>query len=160
MIEALSMDWVPIEWNLVFKNLTLIVVALLFALPVAYNRETQSHSAGLRTYPLVSVATCSYTLLALNVLEGSGEMGKFMAGIVTGIGFIGGGAILKSKDDSKITGLANAASIWNMGAIGMSVAWQKFEIAILIAIINFLILSVGSEAKKVVCDDDEEDLEK
>lgn len=157
MVESIALDWIPIDWDLVLKNLSLIVVALIFALPVAYNRETQSHSAGLRTYPLVAVATCSYTLLALNVLDGSGEMGKFMAGIVTGIGFIGGGAILKAKDDSKVTGLANAASIWNTGAIGMAVAWQKFEIAILIAVINFMILSFGSDAKKVVCDDNDTD---
>ena len=150
---------VDVDWPVIVKNLTLILAALILSLPVAYNRETKSHSAGLRTYPLVAVATCSYTLLALDVLGASGEMGKFMAGIVTGIGFIGGGAILKAKADNKVTGLANAASIWNTGAIGMAVAWQKFEIAILIAVINFMILSIGSEAKKAVNDDDPEDLE-
>lgn len=154
MFEIVDVDWLSIV-----KNLSLILAALVLSLPVAYNRETKSHSAGLRTYPLVAVATCSYTLLALDVLGGTGEMGKFMAGIVTGIGFIGGGAILKAKDDSKVTGLANAASIWNTGAIGMAVAWQKFEVAILIAVINFMILSIGFEAKKVVTDDDPEDLE-
>lgn len=145
-----------INWTLVSKNLLLIAMALLFSLPVAYNRETRSSGAGLRTYPLVAVATCSYTLLALDVLGGTDGMGKFMAGIVTGIGFIGGGAILKSKDDSRITGLANAASIWNTGAIGMAVAWQRFEIALLIALLNFLILRIGFEAKKVVNDDDQD----
>jgi putative Mg2+ transporter-C (MgtC) family protein len=145
-----------IDWHLVTKNLSLVIAALMFSLPVAYNRETRSRGAGLRTYPLVAVATCSYTLLALDVLGGSEGMGKFMAGIVTGIGFIGGGAILKSKDDSRITGLANAASIWNTGAIGMAVAWQRFEIALLIALLNFLILRIGYEAKKVVNDDDED----
>ena len=144
------------NWQLIVKNLSLIIVALLFSLPVAYNRETKSNGAGLRTYPLVAVATCSYTLLALDVLGGAEGIGKFMAGIVTGIGFIGGGAILKSKDDSRITGLANAASIWNTGAIGMSVAWQRFEIALLIALLNFAILRIGFEAKKVVNDDDKE----
>ncbi len=153
-------ELVDIDWPVIVKNLTLILAALVLSLPVAYNRETKSHSAGLRTYPLVAVATCSYTLLALDVLGASGEMGKFMAGIVTGIGFIGGGAILKAKDDNKVTGLANAASIWNTGAIGMAVAWQKFEVAILIALINYMILSIGFEAKKVVSEDDSEDLEK
>ena len=153
MFELMDFDW-PV----IVKNLTLILAALLLSLPVAYNRETKSQSAGLRTYPLVAVATCSYTLLALDVLGSSGEMGKYMAGIVTGIGFIGGGAILKAKDDNKVTGLATAASIWNTGAIGMAVAWQRFEIAMLIAVINFLILSIGSEAKKVVSNEDTEDL--
>jgi len=139
-----------IEWGVILRHLVLIGFALVLTLPVAINREANSSGGGVRTFPLVAVATCSYTLLCLDVL-GTGEAtGKFMAGIVTGIGFIGGGAILKSKEDSKVSGLANAASIWNTGAIGMSVAWQRFEIAIIIAVINFLILRVGSDAKKMV----------
>ncbi len=157
MLDAIGINLENyINWSLVLKHLSLILVALMFSLPIAYNRETRSNSAGLRTYPLVAVATCSYTLLALEVLGGTEGMGKFMAGIVTGIGFIGGGAILKAKDDSKVTGLANAASIWNTGAIGMSVAWQRFEIALLIAILNFLILRIGYEAKKAVNDGGED----
>ncbi|MCX7545322.1 MgtC/SapB family protein [Marinicella gelatinilytica] len=136
------------------KNFGLVFVALIISLPIAYNREQGSKSAGLRTYPLVSVATCSYTLLALQVLDGSDALGKYMAGIITGIGFIGGGAILKGKDNAEVNGLATAASIWNTGAIGMSVAWQKFEIAIMIALINFIILSIGRKAKDAICDDD------
>jgi putative Mg2+ transporter-C (MgtC) family protein len=143
-----------INFPLVVKHFCLIMVALIFTLPIAFNREAKSHSAGLRTYPLVAVATCSYTLLALDVLGGSDGIGKFMAGIVTGIGFIGGGAIIKAKDESKVTGLANAASIWNTGAIGMAVAWQRFEIAFLIALLNYLILRIGFEAKKAVNDGD------
>ncbi|KAA3644428.1 MAG: MgtC/SapB family protein [Proteobacteria bacterium] len=148
-----------IDWGVILRHLLLICFALVLTLPVAFNREANSNGGGVRTFPLVAVATCSYTLLCLDVL-GTGEAtGKFMAGIVTGIGFIGGGAILKSKEDAKVSGLANAASIWNTGAIGMSVAWQRFEIAIIIAFINFLILRLGSNAKKIVkengdCDDD------
>ena len=153
-----------IQWQTVVKHLILIGIALVLSFPIAYNREHNSNSAGLRTYPLVAIATCSYTLLALDVL-GAASMGKFMAGIVTGIGFIGGGAILKSEAKSKVSGLANAASIWNTGAIGMAVAWQRFEIAVIIATINFLILRLGFQAKQAICDDekvneDEETLDK
>jgi len=157
MSETLGFDFAEyINLSLVFKHFSLILVALVFTLPIAYNREAKSNSAGIRTYPLVAVATCSYTLLALDVLGGTEGMGKFMAGIVTGIGFIGGGAIIKAKDESKVTGLANAASIWNTGAIGMAVAWQRFEIALLIAVLNFLILRIGHEAKKVVNNNEED----
>jgi Uncharacterized membrane protein len=150
-----------IDWGVILRHLLLIGFALLLTLPVAVNREANSSGGGVRTFPLVAVATCSYTLLCLDVLDNGEAIGKFMAGIVTGIGFIGGGAILKMKDDSKVSGLANAASIWNTGAIGMSVAWQRFEIAIIIAAINFLILRVGYDAKKMVkdnggCEDDYE----
>ena len=143
-----------IQWQTVIKHLVLIGIALLLSFPIAYNREHNSNSAGLRTYPLVAIATCSYTLLAMDVLDND-TIGKFMAGIVTGIGFIGGGAILKSEAKSKVSGLANAASIWNTGAIGMAVAWQRFEIALIIATINFLILRLGFHAKQAICDDEE-----
>ena len=145
------------NWTLVLKHLALIMVAMVLTLPIAYNREMRSNSAGIRTYPLVAIATCSYTLLAMDVLDHPEAIGKLMAGIITGIGFIGGGAILKAKDDAKVTGLANAASIWNTGAIGMAVAWQRFEIALLIAVLNFLILRIGFAAKKVVCEDQKDD---
>ncbi|MCX7545055.1 MgtC/SapB family protein [Marinicella gelatinilytica] len=150
-----------IDWGVILRHLFLIGFALVLTIPVAINREANSHGGGVRTFPLVAVATCSYTLLCLDVIGNEEAIGKFMAGIVTGIGFIGGGAILKSKDDSKVSGLANAASIWNTGAIGMSVAWQRFEIAIIIAVINFLILRIGYNAKKIVkdsggCEDEQE----
>lgn len=143
-----------IQWQTVVRHLVLIGIALVLSFPIAYNREHNSNSAGLRTYPLVAIATCSYTLLAMDVLGDGESIGKFMAGIVTGIGFIGGGAILKSEAKSKVSGLANAASIWNTGAIGMAVAWQRFEIALIIASINFMILRLGVQAKKVICDDE------
>jgi len=146
-----------LNWELIVEHLALILVAMGLTLPIAYNRERKSNSAGLRTYPLVAIATCSYTLLAMEVLSDSEALGKFMAGIVTGIGFIGGGAILKAKDDSRVSGLANAASIWNTGAIGMAVAWKRFEIAILIAALNFLILRMGPDAKKVVIPKEDQD---
>lgn len=139
-----------LQWPMVVKHLVLIGIALLLSFPVAYNREHHSNSAGLRTYPLVAIATCSYTLLAMDVLGDSESIGKFMAGLVTGIGFIGGGAILKSAKEAKVSGLANAASIWNTGAIGMAVAWQRFEIALIIAIINFMILRLGFQAKQAI----------
>ena len=149
-----------LNWELIVENLALILVAMGLTLPIAYNRERKSNSAGLRTYPLVAIATCSYTLLAMEVIGDTEAMGKFMAGIVTGIGFIGGGAILKAKDDTRVSGLANAASIWNTGAIGMAVAWKRVEIAILIALLNFLILRMGAEAKKVVIPDEDRDCKK
>ena len=58
----------------------------------------------------------------------------------------GGGAILRSK--GSVTGTATAVSIWNVGAIGTAVAWQRYEIALLLSLLNFITLSVGSIIKK------------
>ena len=70
---------------------------------------------------------------------------RMLQGIVTGIGFIGGGAILKSSKN--VTGTATAASIWNMGLIGIAVAFDRFEIALLLSAINFATLRYVRQLK-------------
>jgi putative Mg2+ transporter-C (MgtC) family protein len=67
---------------------------------------------------------------------------------MSGIGFIGGGAILKDK--ISVSGTATAASIWNTGAIGAGVAWQRYEIAVALALVNYLLLRFGRTAKTLV----------
>ncbi|MDQ9090609.1 MgtC/SapB family protein [Pseudoalteromonas haloplanktis] len=122
----------------IIENLIHLSIAYLLALPMAFDRERSNHGAGLRTFPLVAVASCGYALVAMSVLTTSEAEAKVLEGIITGIGFIGGGAILKNK--SSTYGTATAASIWNMGLIGIAVAFSRYEIAVLMAIINFITL--------------------
>lgn len=136
------------EFNLglIIRNLTLLMIAFLFSLPVAWNRETSTRSAGLRTFPLVSVASCAYMLIGITAFETDDSVARVTYGIITGMGFIGGGAILKSRGN--VMGTATAASIWNTGAIGVSVAFRLFEIALLLCLVNFLILQFAEPLKK------------
>ena len=127
-----------IQWPLVWHNLIHLGIAWMLALPVAMDREGASRGAGLRTFPLVAVAACGYTLVGISVLDTTGAEARVMQGLITGIGFIGGGAILKSN--GTVHGTATAASIWNTGLIGMAVAFGRFEIAILMSLINFVTL--------------------
>ena len=127
-----------IDWNQVVFNLVHLGVAYLLALPVAFDREKESRSAGLRTFPLVAVAACGYMLVGVSVLTTTDAEARVLQGLITGIGFIGGGAILKSG--GSVTGTATAASIWNMGLIGIAVAFSRFEVAVLMSVINFLTL--------------------
>lgn len=126
-------DWIEISSNLVQLG-----VAYLFALPMAFDRDQSHHGAGLRTFPLVSLAACGYALVGISVLDSTEAEAKVFQGIITGIGFIGGGAILKNKDS--VTGTATAASIWNTGLIGVAVAFHRYEVAALLSTINFLTL--------------------
>ena len=61
-----------------------------------------------------------------------------LQGLITGIGFVGGGAILRDGDTVK--GTATAASIWNAGVIGAAVATGRYEVAVILALLNFLTL--------------------
>src|SRR6056297_3543977 len=140
--------WVTSEFNLnlILSNLSLLFLAFLFALPMALNRERSARSAGLRTFPLVSIASCGYMLIGISIFDNEGSIARVTYGIITGMGFIGGGAILKSKGN--IMGTATAASIWNTGAIGVSVAFRMYEIALVLSLVNFLILRFAKPIKE------------
>jgi putative Mg2+ transporter-C (MgtC) family protein len=69
-------------------------------------------------------------------MDGLAANSRVLQGLVAGIGFIGGGAIV--KDGMSVRGTATAASIWNMGAIGAAVAFGRYEVAIVLAALNLL----------------------
>ena len=123
-------------------NLGLAVAAFLFALPIGWEREEAARPAGIRTFPIVALASCAFIVLGHEAFPGSEPaQARIFQGLMTGIGFIGGGAILKGDGQGPgVTGIATAASIWNTGAIGAAVAYRRFEIAAVLAVLNFLIL--------------------
>lgn len=123
-----------------------LAIAYGLALPLAFEREEHAKSAGLRTFPLVAIAACGYMLTGLAVLDKGDAQARVIYGVITGIGFIGGGAILKGE--SNVTGVATAASLWNTGAIGIAVAWNRYDIAIILSLVNFLTLRWGRRVKE------------
>jgi len=127
-----------INWTLVLSHLIHLAVAYVLALPIGWDREQSRRQFGLRTFPIVAVVSCGFMLVGMAVIESTDGEARVLQGIITGIGFIGGGAILKNED--KVAGTASAASIWNTGAIGVSVAFGRFEIALVLALLNFLAL--------------------
>ena len=136
-----------LEWTRIFSHLLSVTIAYVLALPVAWDREKEARSAGLRTFPLVAVASCGYMLLANSILGSSSEStARIIQGLITGIGFIGGGAIL--KDRGSVHGTATAASIWNTGAIGAAVAFGRYEIALVLSVINFATLRLLTPLKR------------
>ena len=133
------MDFNP-DWSAITSNLVHLGIAYLLAIPIAWNREKYSRSAGLRTFPMVAMSTCGYMLIGLQVLDTTDAEARVMYGIITGMGFIGGGAILKSGQGRDVSGTATAAALWTTGAIGLAVAWRRFEIALLLSVLTFCTL--------------------
>lgn len=128
---------INLDFNLIIFHFIQLGIAFVLSLPIALNRELHDRGAGLRTFPLVTIASCAFMLVGINVYEGSDAEARVMYGIITGMGFIGGGAIF--KNDSGVKGTATAAGLWNAGAIGISVAYSRYEIAIVLSFISFLI---------------------
>lgn len=130
------MPFFDINWNEFLSFLLKVAIAFAAALPVGWDRERSTRNMGLRTFPLVAVASCSYILLASRELGNDpAPQARVLQALMTGMGFIGGGAILKKGDN--VTGTATAASIWTTGAIGAAVAYDQYEMAIVISLINF-----------------------
>jgi putative Mg2+ transporter-C (MgtC) family protein len=142
------LQMVDMDWTLVVEHLTRLIIAYLLALPIGWEREHSRRQFGLRTFPLVAVVTCGFMLVGMSVIDSTDGEARVIQGIITGIGFIGGGAIV--KDEDKVSGVSSAASIWNTGAIGMAAAFDRFEIAILLAILNVFTLYVFGSVKKSV----------
>lgn len=125
--------------NDIVEHLTALLAAYVLALPIGWDREKEERSAGLRTFPLVAVATCGFIQAAETVTAGSPEAtARVVEGLITGMGFIGGGAILHLKDS--VRGTATAASLWATGAIGTSVGLAAYDVAIAVAVLTFLTL--------------------
>lgn len=132
------MNLLSIDWGIVGRHIAELATAYALALPIAWDREIAERTAGLRTFPLVAVASCSYMLIGYQVLESADSHARVMQGLITGIGFVGGGAIL--KQDGIVRGTATAASLWATGAIGLAVASGRIEIALVLSVATFLTL--------------------
>jgi putative Mg2+ transporter-C (MgtC) family protein len=123
----------------ILPHLIALSIAYLLALPIGWNRERAERSAGLRTFPLVALATCGIVQATEGVLDGHPEgTARIIEGLMTGMGFIGGGAIL--KDNGSVRGTATAASLWATGATGAAVGLGSYDVAVVISLFTFLTL--------------------
>ena len=118
-----------------------IAASYLLAIPLGWERKTRSSAyIGLRVFPLVSVSACVYVILGQHLFTGAGtsEQSDVLQGLMTGIGFIGAGTIIKESDETH--GVATAAAIWATGAIGASVGYGYYVIALAVCVLSLFIL--------------------
>ena len=129
------------------SHVVALAFAFVLAIPIGWDREKRARSAGLRTFPLVALASCGFVQASENLLVHTPDgMAKVIEGLITGIGFIGGGAIL--KQGTSVQGTATAASLWATGAIGVSVGLGSYDVAVTIAAFTFLTLRLLTMIKE------------
>lgn len=121
-------------------NIALMSLAFILTLPIAWERSHVRRNAGLRTFPLVAIVSCAFVLVGIGIVDDETATARIIYGVITGIGFIGGGAIIKYK--TNVMGTATAASIWCAGAIGVSVATRNLDMAVFLAISAALSLAM------------------
>lgn len=130
-----------IDLSLIMAHVAALVAAYLLAFPIGWDREKEARSAGLRTFPLVALASCGFIQASESLMTDTPQATAYVVeGLITGMGFIGGGAIL--KHGASVYGTATAASLWATGAIGAAVGLGSYEVAITISLITFLTLKL------------------
>lgn len=122
-----------------------LVIALILGSLIGLERELKHMPAGLRTHALVALGSSLFTVISLSFFDVS-DSARIAAGVVTGIGFIGGGAIFRSED--RIKGLTTAADLWLAAAVGVAVGIGFFIPAVVTVVLAMLTLIVGGTLEK------------
>ena len=116
-----------------------VILAAFLSMVVGLDRERLRRAAGLRTHMLVGVGACLFSILSINAFPG-GDQTRIASNIVTGVGFLGAGAIIQSKRGAH--DLTTAASIWATAAVGMAVGTGAWFLAIIGVLVIWVILAI------------------
>jgi putative Mg2+ transporter-C (MgtC) family protein len=107
---------------------------------IGLEREYRQKPAGLRTNILIAVGSALFTILSLEVTKNVGDPSRVAGQIVTGIGFLGGGAIMRNRDT--VHGMTTAATIWVNAAIGVGAGMGQYSLATFTAALTLVVLVV------------------
>jgi putative Mg2+ transporter-C (MgtC) family protein len=144
------------EWHEALWSFTHLAGAFILTAIIGWNRERESHNTGIRAFPVVGLASCAYIIITRDPTHfDAAATSRVLQGLITGIGFVGGGAIV--KEGVTTHGTATAASVWCAGAIGTAVAMDHWVTAILLTAFNLIALR-GLAPLKVRLDKQEREI--
>jgi putative Mg2+ transporter-C (MgtC) family protein len=121
--------------------LRLTAAAVLGGL-VGYDRERHGKEAGLRTHMLVALGAALFVVIPLQAGMNDEAASRVIQGIAAGIGFIGGGAILKLSERGEVRGITTAAGIWLTAALGVAAGYGRIGSAAIAALLGIAILTL------------------
>ena len=124
------------------RHLVRLIVAMLLGAVVGVQRERIGKPAGLRTHVLVAMGGALFVIAPLEFGMNADGLSRVIQGLVTGIGFLGAGAILKLHEQREIEGLTTAAGIWMTAAIGISAGLGRWGLALVSTILTWITLSI------------------
>ena len=141
MGQALAQEFsVPDAATLAVIAARVLTAALLGGL-IGWERERKGRAAGLKTHILVSIGSALFVLAPLLADIDGGDVTRVMQGIVSGIGFLGAGAIIKMQKDERVEGLTTAAGIWMTAAIGMAAGMGQEMVAVITTVVALMVVS-------------------
>ncbi len=136
------------------QQVTRVVIRLFAALilggVVGFQRERIGKPAGFRTHMMVCVGTAAFVISCSGVGMQFDALSRVIQGLVTGIGFIGAGTILKLEKDEEIIGLTTAAGIWMTAAIGIAAGLGAIGIALMSTVLALVVLAVAQPVEDFI----------
>ena len=117
-----------------------LLLAAALGAALGIERELHSKPAGLRTNILIAVGSALFTMVSMNIGHAGATPDRIAAQIVTGVGFLGGGAILRSG--ITVHGMTTAATIWVNAAVGMAAGAGQYAMATAATVLTLVVLAV------------------
>ena len=139
---------------MILENIFQLILSGILGAIIGIEREATGKEAGVRTLALVSIASCLFTILSVESSSSEGDPLRIIAGIATGVGFLGAGVIIFRRDH--IEGLTTAATLWLVAALGCAVGFGWYFLAFFATILAFFILyflrkiPLEEKAKKIL----------
>ncbi|HET7130785.1 MAG TPA: MgtC/SapB family protein [Gammaproteobacteria bacterium] len=125
-----------------------LVAALLAGAVIGLQRQRAGKAAGLRTHILVCMGTALFVLAGTEAALGPDGLSRIVQGVVTGIGFLGAGAIIKMEGTREIRGLTTAAGIWLTCAVGVVIGFGRMVIAVVALLLAWIVLAMLVKAER------------
>ena len=120
------------------EELIALVVAVVLGGAIGLEREINGKPAGLRTNILICIGSAAFTIMAPYLSSSPEAVTRMVAGVITGVGFLGAGALI--QEGKGIHGLTTAASIWLVTSIGIACGAQLYPLAVTITILALIVL--------------------
>jgi putative Mg2+ transporter-C (MgtC) family protein len=118
-----------------------LAAAVLAGAVIGFDREIRNKPAGLRTMALVALGSAVFIVTTASAATAD-SASRVIQGVITGVGFLGAGSIIRGRDESSVRGLTTAASIWLAAAVGVACGLAQWPIVLVACCFGLLILMV------------------
>lgn len=125
-----------------------LLAALLLGALIGLEREWHGKPAGFRTNIMICLGACLFTILSQRMAQSGADMTRIAAQVVTGVGFIGAGAIVRQR--GAVLGLTTAATIWTVASVGMALGAGEFKLAFFVAALACAVLFALTSVEAVI----------
>jgi putative Mg2+ transporter-C (MgtC) family protein len=142
---------VAFNWDMYCTIALRLGLALVVGATLGLNRWLHHKSAGIRTHALVAIGSATAIMLIADFVQDDAQaVSRVLQGLITGLGFLGAGVIIREQSSQKIHGLTTAASLWSCALIGAAFGAGKFALGILTLGAILLTLLIGGPLERLM----------